>query len=252
MTKDAKQLLLLLFVLGFIGILSSLPMTPLLLNHLGEEPDIPVILLQVITALQSTLILLLFLFIGHAAASRVSLQAPLLTALVSKETALPDTTPILFSGIIGGILGASALLLSATLFIPLLPEQFAKTVDTLTPPWYTKLLYGGITEEILIRWGLMSFLTWLFYRIFQKGKNTISSTIYILAIVVSSLLFGIGHLPLAAVLSDTLSPMIIAYVLTANTLFGLIAGFLFWKRGLGAAIIAHITTHLIILGTSLI
>lgn len=38
----------------------------------------------------------------------------------------------------------------------------------------------------------------------------------------------------------------IAYVIVANSIFGLIAGYLYWQKGLEAAIIAHMSAHLVI------
>ncbi len=36
---------------------------------------------------------------------------------------------------------------------------------------------------------------------------------------------------------------IIAYVIIANALFGIVAGFLYWRRGLESAMIAHMLAH---------
>jgi len=40
---------------------------------------------------------------------------------------------------------------------------------------------------------------------------------------------------------------IVGYIVVANGLFGLIAGYLYWKRGLEAAIIAHMLTHVVLI-----
>jgi membrane protease YdiL (CAAX protease family) len=61
--------------------------------------------------------------------------------------------------------------------------------------------------------------------------------------VVSALAFGAGHLPAAAAAVGRLDPATVGYVLAFNGAFGLVAGFLFWRRGLEAAMIAHALAH---------
>jgi membrane protease YdiL (CAAX protease family) len=66
-----------------------------------------------------------------------------------------------------------------------------------------------------------------------------------LAIVVSALVFAAGHLPAASILVGSLTAPIVAYVLMANTLFGIAFGWLYWRYGLEAAIVAHALTHVV-------
>ena len=37
-------------------------------------------------------------------------------------------------------------------------------------PLVVKLLYGGITEELMVRWGVMTLLLWLGWRLLQRGR----------------------------------------------------------------------------------
>jgi hypothetical protein len=57
----------------------------------------------------------------------------------------------------------------------------------------------------------------------------------------------LGHLPLVRALSVNFTAAIISYIVGANSLFGFIAGYLYWKRGLEAAIIAHMLAHVVII-----
>jgi len=109
------------------------------------------------------------------------------------------------------------------------------------------LLYGGITEELLLRWGVMTLLVWLAWRLFQKGKGKPSAFWFVSAIITSSVIFGMGHLPLVRALGVNFTVAIVGYIVVANSLFGFIAGVLYWKRGLEAAIIAHMLTHVVII-----
>jgi membrane protease YdiL (CAAX protease family) len=67
------------------------------------------------------------------------------------------------------------------------------------------------------------------------------------AIIISSVVFGLSHLPLARALAVDFTAAIVGYIVVANSLFGFIAGYLYWKRGLEAAIIAHMLAHVVII-----
>ena len=115
-------------------------------------------------------------------------------------------------------------------------------------PAAVRFLYGGVTEEILLRWGVMTFLVWLLSKIFQRGEGPPRAMWFIVSIVGSALLFGAGHLPLAAALAGGLTLTVVAYVIAANSLFGIVAGILYWRYGLESAVIAHVATHIVLTG----
>ena len=74
-----------------------------------------------------------------------------------------------------------------------------------------------------------------------------SSAIFISAIIISAVVFGIGHLPVASLLAGGLTVPLVIYVISANSLFGMVAGYLYWRRGLEAAMIAHMFAHVVML-----
>ena len=123
-------------------------------------------------------------------------------------------------------------------FAPLAPETRAIA----TPPLWTGALaaiYGGLTEEIVLRYGAMSFLAWLCMKI-VPGRAA-----YWAAIVGASLVFGVVHLPpTAAVLS--LTPVLVTRTILLNGLAGLAFGWLYWRRGLEAALVSHGVAALIL------
>lgn len=109
-----------------------------------------------------------------------------------------------------------------------------------------RLLYGGITEEILIRWGLMTLLLWLGWRVGQGRQGTPAASWIAVAIGLSALLFGLAHLPRAIALGLPLTPLLVGYLLLQNTLFALVAGYLYWQYGLESAMVAHVVLHLLL------
>jgi len=123
--------------------------------------------------------------------------------------------------------------------------EFGKLV-----PLPTRLLYGGITEELLLRWGLMTLFVWATWRLFQKGQNKPKSAYFVVAILFSSVVFGVGHLPIAFLLFPQATVALVIFVIFANSLFGSIAGYLYWKRGLESGILAHMLAHVVMLTAS--
>jgi membrane protease YdiL (CAAX protease family) len=95
----------------------------------------------------------------------------------------------------------------------------------------------------------MSFVVWLLWRLLQGGRGTPSVMLVGSAIGVSALLFGVGHVPVVAALAGTLTPAIAAYVVIANAAFGLVAGWLYWRRGLESAMLAHVSAHALVLAS---
>jgi hypothetical protein len=187
--------------------------------------------------------------VGTRLAHKVLLSAPVAEAAAARENLVPALKPQIFPGVIGGIVGGIGILVSWLLWKPFLPAIFVIQAEKFNRfmPVLTRLLYGGITEELLLRWGLMTLLVWVSWRLFQGVQGRPPAICFVSAIVISSVIFGIGHLPIVAALGAGFTIPIVAYVIIANSMFGLIAGYLYWKRGLEAAIIAHMSAHLIII-----
>lgn len=234
----------LLFTLGFLGILSIIPLIPQLLAIKPVPLTMSVQTIQIISVVQSSILLLLVVWLGSVFSKKVGLSAPVIFALSRSEDAYKQLKPQIVPALIGGILGGLFILIFLGYLVNYLPPEFISAGEKLTPAWYSKILYGGITEEILIRWGLMSFFVWVFYRLSQKNGSEIKSYNYILGIILSAIIFGLGHLPVAFALSTVVTIPLLVYIILGNAAFGLIAGYLYWKRGLECAIGAHMIAHI--------
>jgi hypothetical protein len=102
------------------------------------------------------------------------------------------------------------------------------------------VLYGGVVEEVIARWGLMN-LTLFFFLLFTKNHPYLLNLI---AIFVSSLLFAVGQLP-AYRAAGCISTRPFLYSFVGLSVYqSLIFGYLFWQYGLMAAILAHMLFHL--------
>lgn len=103
----------------------------------------------------------------------------------------------------------------------------------------SSLVYGGIIEELMLRLGVMTFFVWLIQKI-TKDKDR--KTSYLLGIIIAALLFSIGHLP-ATIQMFGVNQIAIIRGLILNFLPGVCFGYIYWKHGIGYAVIAHMLTH---------
>jgi len=253
MSNENIKLGILLFFLGFMGVLSTAPLMPQLLAMQSAPLPMSVEMIQIISVVQSSVLLLLMVWLGLVFSKKVGLKSPVILALIRSENVYKELKPQLLPALIGGIIGGILILSIFASLSNYLPPDFLSASKKLITPWYTKILYGGITEELLIRWGLMSFLVWGIYRLTQKDASSIRSYNYVIAIIISALIFGLGHLPAAFALSPEITITLIIYIILSNAVFGFIAGYLYWKHGLECAIGGHMIAHLImIIGSALI
>lgn len=111
-------------------------------------------------------------------------------------------------------------------------------------PWqgFLASFYGGIAEEVLMRLFLMSLFVFILNKIFKRKE---SPAIVWLSIIIISVLFGLGHLPITASVMD-ITPLVILRAILLNGIGGVIFGWLYWKKGLEAAIIAHFSADIVL------
>ena len=232
------RLSLLLWLAGMLGVVvMTVTVLPQLLREVTLSAPLWVVLLASLA--QSTLLVALAVWAGVALAPEVGLRAPAFEAAVTARPLVPVLRPQLLPGLIAGVLGGMVLSAAGRYA----PAALVEIQERFNPPLPARMLYGGITEELLLRWGLMTTLVWLTWRLLQRRRG-VPRTVYIwLAIVASALLFGAGHLPAAAALVGTLSVDIVAFVVGVNAAFGVLFGYLFWRHGLETAMIAHGTAH---------
>jgi membrane protease YdiL (CAAX protease family) len=115
------------------------------------------------------------------------------------------------------------------------------------PIWqrFLACFYGGLCEEILTRLFLLSLVFWLLRLISRVRTATGDTIVFWIANIVAAVLFGAGHLPLAARLAP-LTPQLVGTVISFNALVALPFGYLYKSRGLEAAMLAHFSTDLVL------
>ncbi|HTH37721.1 MAG TPA: CPBP family intramembrane glutamic endopeptidase [Pyrinomonadaceae bacterium] len=250
------RLFLILWLAGMAGVLSFLlvDISALIAAMPVPEGASPAELprpaiLKLVTLIQPSILTALAVIVGIWLAPRVGLHAPAAEAASERSPIWPAFKPQLLPGVLAGLSSGAAIAFTWVIAKPSLPAEFIVRAEEFNKfiPAPVRILYGGFTEEILLRWGVMTFLVWLMWKLFQRGRGNPQDTWLVLSILVSALLFGIGHLPVASAIAGGLTVPIIVYVIIGNSLFGIVAGFLYWRRGLEAAMVAHMTAHLVII-----
>lgn len=238
-----------LFGFGVFGVLALIPMiAPVVRSQIETLPPtgLPFEVLLVLSTINPLLLLAVAVAVGVRLAPRVGLRSLIDERTVTGEAVIPRLAPHLPTAIGWGVAAGATILI-----IDILTASYVGSLaqaEAADPGWLAALvggmLYGGITEELMVRWGLMSFLAWAGWRLLARGGARASDGIMWGAIIGSAVAFGIGHLPVAAA-TATLTPLLVLRVISLNAIGGIVFGWLFWRRNLEVAMVAHASVHLV-------
>jgi len=232
-----------LSILGLIGIASMLTM------NIPLPPEAEAILkdrftplqIKLLTLINPTIMLIIAVIIGTILYRKVNLKVPLIEKMIGIEVDNLNISDILKYGVLGGILSGILLSLVGFIFNPILPSEFLELGESLKLTLAARFLYGGLTEEILMRFGFMTLIVWFASKIIKEKKPIV----YWIGIIIASIIFALLHFPIAYQAVGNPSIGLLTYIIIGNTIGGLIFGWLYWKKGLESAFLAHIFAHII-------
>jgi len=209
----------------------------------GQQPPAHNLLLLA-SMVQYSLLAALAAAGGVLLAPRVGFAAPFFTALAGGSGIMAALTAQLGPALLVG--GGGAIIFVAAyygFFRPRFDPQTRQQSEKLRQElgMASRLLYGGIFEEVLTRWGLMTLVVWLGMRL--TGEAT--AVLIWSAIIITGIIFGLLHLPSYLMGGSRATPFFISYMIIMNLWASLVFGWLFWQHGLLAAILAHMLFHLI-------
>lgn len=237
-----RKLFLTLFLAGIFSVLMGLPYIMDLLADTLTEVDTSE--LMVLAAIQSVVTVLITLFIGFKLYKKVGFELPILEKWVGENNCNINLKSYILSSIGWGIL-AGGLIIGAEYIFYLLNSPLTLFTNSL-PVWWKGIaaaFYGGILEELMMRFCLMTLIVWVIDKVIGLDNEQDRKVAVICAIILAAIIFGLTHLPATAALT-TLTPLILIRAILLNGLGGLIFGYLYWKKGLESAIIAHFTTDI--------
>ena len=242
--RPQLRLWLALVGLGVLGFALATPYFLVLFRQLATQAGRPLPPLPVLFLSEGVKVLVLCGLAGWAgvkASPRVGLDAPLVRARLAGEPVGARLLALVPAALVVGTLGAVAVVGLNLAMGSALPEALRLKAQAVGEGDRLQLFlvgassafYGGVVEELLLRWGVLSLAMWGGLRL-----GLPRTAAFWAANLLSALLFGAGHLPVAlqAGLSGAGG---IAYLVAANALVGVACGVLFFRRGLEQAILAH-------------
>jgi len=230
------------WILWILSIISSILILPYVFNieaELLQQANIPFGLLVVIAILQGAVIFGLAAFIGLILAEKTAaFKLPLLTSWVEHKK-INYKRIFVLSVALGLIVGAIIALLDKFVFHGVVSSNMQ------VPLWqgFLASFYGGIAEEIVMRLFLMTLLVFILMKIF--GRKNAGPVIVWTSIIVIAVLFGLGHLPITSAVAS-ITPWIVFRAILLNGIGGIVFGWLYWKKGLESAIIAHFSADIVL------
>jgi len=239
--KTKLKLGLALFILGFLGVLTLLTATlPLPLNNLPEQlAQLPPFIIKLLILINPTILLLIAVTVGTVLYDKVNLTVPTISSLLRIKHPQTSFIQQLKYGVSLGLLAGIFIMLIAFIFKQVIPEEFKILENKIEFTLLARFGYGGIVEELLLRFGFMTLVVW----ITSKLTRRLNDITYWIGIILPAILFAVAHFPIVFASVSHPSFLLLTYILIDNFIGGLIFGWLYWKKGLEAACIAHIFTH---------
>ncbi|QCJ47337.1 CPBP family intramembrane glutamic endopeptidase [Haloprofundus sp. MHR1] len=253
-----------LFALGLLGI-AALGVT--VATQLGTTPsppgvDLPLPLLVVASLIPNTLLLLVAVVVGTYCAPRAGFRSHVDERVARGTPVRSNLRPELPTAVVVGLavgIGIVGLDAVAALFVPEVAQLQrgggTPSVGALLATVPLRFLYGGIVEELLLRWGFVSLLVYLAWRVLGTGVGPSERVVWA-GILVAAVAFGVGHLPAllgtAGSLGIPASAGLVARTVLLNAVGGVAFGWLFWRKSLEAAMVGHAASHVALVGSSLL
>lgn len=245
--RSFAQRFLRVYLAGLLGI-AALPLAsvPLLKANEATLPlSLPLMTLLALT--QPAILLAAAVALGCTLAHKLQLKSLLASAATLALAWQQLRTHMPQALLLGVGAGAVVILADLLVFKLLLPPAWFEKAAAAQPGAWSALvvgvLYGGITEELLLCWGLMTLIAWALWKTFRRRHVLPGNAVMLTAITLAALLFAAGHLPAAAQIQP-LDTAIVTRVLLLNFIVGVVSGWLYWRWSLEAAMVAHVGVHL--------
>jgi len=241
-----RRLFFILLVASVFATIAELPYIWSLFLSSTERPSIPLSILIFAQIIQAVIMFSIMIFVGLYLGKKVGLGAPVLESWIKAESIESKLKSILRISIILGVLvGISVFVLDRFVFTVFIESISASQAE---PPLWQRFLvsfYGGIGEEIAMRLFLMTLIVWISSKIRRTQAGLPTSLGVWIAIILISVIFGLGHLPMTAKFQQITSLVVFRDVFL-NGIAGVVFDWLYWKKGLESAMISHFSTDIIL------
>lgn len=243
MTKIKKPLLFVLCILPIAlvaGIFSAIYQLGMFSDEVIAQAVAQVgskDMIVVITALQTALYAAFCGFFGYILADKTGLIKPF---KVSKK---PLVITLLVS-VAGGIVFS----LDHWIFGSVIDGIQSANKASLTPNGViTSVLYGGIIEELMMRFFFMTLIAFVIWKLFASrySKENIPTAVFVVANIIAALVFAALHLPATVAIFSKLTPVLVLRCFLLNGCFAVIFGELYRRYGIIYAMMSHAIFHIV-------
>lgn len=177
-------------------------------------------------------------FIGLSLGKQVNLGLPYINAAFARTIQKDQLRKMIITSLFMGLcIGLTLFFVDRFLFYPAIPE-----LQDLSAPGslagFLGSFYGAIIEEVMTRLFFVSCIVWLISKFIIKDFSRIPNWVYWTGIIISAMVFAVLHFP---ALQETIgfTPLLVIRTFLLNSIPGAIFGWLYWKKGLESAMMAH-------------
>jgi len=222
--------------LGIIGVVSLLA-SNVIPPDLIEQSGLPETPLRLLVLIQPTVLVITAAILGDRLTRTTHLNAPFISGTKNVPIGSAVLAALAGAVAVGLVLTVYSWVTSAIAPVTLLPGTSLSLL--------TGVLYGGLTEEVVIRWGSMGVIVWLAMKLRRRSPDQGPNTpIVVTAIAVTSVIFAALHFPALFTLTEP-SMIIVVASFFGNLLAGTVFGVIFAARGLESAMGAHAGAHVV-------
>ena len=245
------KVLLILLALIIPASYAIIPFTFTLTSTTLNPQDLPVVIIGgLVNILINGGLAAIGLFLG----ARVGLGLPFVEALLKRGSTLSRFRFVLMLSFAVGV-AASAVILGLDILIfgpPLAAELNRLGIvlpPTIRPPAWQGLLASfsaGVNEEVTFRLFGVTLLAWLGSLASRDSEGRPTSLVFSIAIIAIAVAFGLAHLPATVAIGLPLNALVVTRAVVLNGIGGTAFGWLYWKRGLESAMVAHFSADLVL------
>ncbi|WMW25111.1 CPBP family glutamic-type intramembrane protease [Methanolobus sediminis] len=234
----------LLFMLAEFSLLAALPYAITMSGDALYDMAMAIPTILAAQFARSTVILLIGIFTGLYLGKKVGLKTPVLSSFFEDRQLPSNFKPAFKLSVIFGVI-ISLLILILDIFV------FARDSEPLlvylaTPPLWQRFMYSfyvGVTEEVVLRLFLMTFLVWITWKIKKNSEGKATDAGAWLSIIIVSSIYSIIYLFFSR---ENIDPAIAMSIAVSNWIAGTAFGWIYWKKGLEYSIIANLTATMML------
>jgi len=233
-------------ILWLVSILANAAVIPYVLAMGILDIPLPLGVAIALIPIQGALFFAIVIFFGLYLGQRIGLGVPFLMGRLESRTPSGFRPTLMLSVGLGALAGAVIFVLDRYVFA-LAIEPMTAVLQGNSPLWTRLLLsfYAGINEELAMRLGLMTVIVWITWKIKATSDNKPTSAGVWIAIVIVSIIFSLGHLPMTARFME-ITLLVVIRAIVLNAIASIIFSWLYWRRGLEAAMVSHFSTDIVL------